>query len=449
MRLLKTNTAIRISVGPFVDYETGDPEIALTVTNTICEMYITPNDGSAVTRTAITLTASGGNNDMVHIADDIGGYYELELTQSQTNFLGRMRLCFTDADVHMSLWEDFLVVPANVFDAVVTGTDYLDAAIVEQANIDFGALQKASLNAATPASVTTVTGNVNGSVDSVTDAVSVGSIATDVITAASIKTDAVTKINNGAAVSNGTAQGSAANFIRLAATEPATDDYYNGCLVVIVSGTGAGQARLISDYVASGNYGVVDWPWITAPDTTSLYRIYPFSGILLADTGVAMAVSANTITLSASASGIADTYIGHTIYISGGAGAGQARLITGYTSGRIVTVRAWTTALLAYPDSNLSIYKILPVGRVYVNEIAPGAITASALATDAVTEITDAIKAITIDGAITLLKALKIRLAKDIGSVIVDGNTIKYYDQAGVLLLTDPITITGSTRVVA
>ncbi len=75
-------------------------------------------------------------------------------------------------------------------------------------------------------------------------------------------------------------------------------------------------------------------------------------------------------------------------------------------------------------------------------------LTASALATDAVTEITDAIKNITIDGAITLLKAVKLRLAKDIGAVVVDGNTIKYYDQSGVLLLTDPITITGSTRVV-
>ncbi len=75
-------------------------------------------------------------------------------------------------------------------------------------------------------------------------------------------------------------------------------------------------------------------------------------------------------------------------------------------------------------------------------------ITASALKTDAVTEITDAIKNIPIDGAITLLKALKLRLAKDIGNVVVDGNTIKYYDQSGALLLTDPITLSGSTRVV-
>lgn len=75
-------------------------------------------------------------------------------------------------------------------------------------------------------------------------------------------------------------------------------------------------------------------------------------------------------------------------------------------------------------------------------------LTASALKTDAVTEITDAIKNITIDGAITLLKALKLRLAKDIGTVVVDGNTIKYYDQSGALLLSDPITLSGSTRVV-
>ena len=247
MRLLKTNTAIRILVGPFLDNASGEPEIALTVTNTICEMIITPNNGGAVTRTAITLTAGGGNNDMVHIADDIGGYYDLELTQSQTNFLGRMRLAFTDADVHMSFWEDFLVVPANVFDSFVLGTGtleadmikvrgsaltetvggYLSAGIVKQydvakpvftsesinqtadvktvtdiisaskiaasmdamSDIDFGAKMKVSLNASTPASI-------QGAVKSVTDNVNaqVKGIDNDVITASSLKADAVNEI---------------------------------------------------------------------------------------------------------------------------------------------------------------------------------------------------------------------------------------------------------------
>ncbi len=85
---------------------------------------------------------------------------------------------------------------------------------------------------------------------------------------------------------------------------------------------------------------------------------------------------------------------------------------------------------------------------VSVGSIATDAITAASLKADAVTKITDAIKNITIDDTVTLLKALKLRLAKDIGNVVVDGNTIKYYDQSGALLLSDPITLSGSTRVV-
>ncbi len=75
-------------------------------------------------------------------------------------------------------------------------------------------------------------------------------------------------------------------------------------------------------------------------------------------------------------------------------------------------------------------------------------ITTSALKTDAVTEIVTAIGNMIIDGVITLKKQAQLRLAKDIGNVVVDGNTIKYYDQSGALLLTDPITLSGSTRVV-
>jgi hypothetical protein len=54
---------------------------------------------------------------------------------------------------------------------VATGSAQLGVNVVTQANIDFGALQKSSLNAATPASVTGAVGSVTGAVGSVTGAV--------------------------------------------------------------------------------------------------------------------------------------------------------------------------------------------------------------------------------------------------------------------------------------
>ena len=52
--------------------------------------------------------------------------------------------------------------------AVNTASAQIGANVVSQTNIDFGALQKASLNAATPASVTGAVGSVTGAVGSVT-----------------------------------------------------------------------------------------------------------------------------------------------------------------------------------------------------------------------------------------------------------------------------------------
>jgi len=69
--------------------------------------------------------------------------------------------------------------------AVNTGTAQVGVNVVTQANIDFGALQKTSLNAATPASVVGAVGSVTGAVGSVTGAVgsvtgAVGSVTAEV-----------------------------------------------------------------------------------------------------------------------------------------------------------------------------------------------------------------------------------------------------------------------------
>ena len=182
----------------------------------------------------------------------------------------------------------------------------------------------------------------------------------------------------------GTAQaGSTYNNILLANAASSVNDYYNGYLVTVISGTGAGQCRLIADYIGSTRSAVVQDPWVTAPDGTSTYRVESFSGILLADTGMAAGAGASTITLATSAPAITDTYIGHTVFISGGTGIGQGRIITAYTNTRIATVSpAWTTT----PDTS-SVYMVLPVGRVYVNAVAVDSIDAAALKADAITEI--------------------------------------------------------------
>jgi hypothetical protein len=72
---------------------------------------------------------------------------------------------------------------------------------------------------------------------------------------------------------SGTAQAGAATTVTLAAGASATDDLFNGQVVKIYGGTGAGQSRVITDYVGSTKVATVDRAWATNPDATSTYAV--------------------------------------------------------------------------------------------------------------------------------------------------------------------------------
>lgn len=132
MRFLRQNTAVRITVGPFFDKTDGiTPETALTVTNCKLTLMVDDDDGTACNLVLdAAATASGGNNDMVHVTNDDAGFYDLELTQAQTNYVGRAMLAITDAANHCPVFHEFMIVPANVYDSLF-GTDKLQVDSVE------------------------------------------------------------------------------------------------------------------------------------------------------------------------------------------------------------------------------------------------------------------------------------------------------------------------------
>jgi hypothetical protein len=131
MRYLRTNTACRITVGPFFDKTDGiTPETALTVTSCKLTMMVDSSDVPTLVIDAAP-TASGGNNDMVHVTGDDAGFYDLELTAAQTNYLGRAMIAITDAATHCPVFHEFMIVPAVVYDAVILGTDLLDVSMTQ------------------------------------------------------------------------------------------------------------------------------------------------------------------------------------------------------------------------------------------------------------------------------------------------------------------------------
>ncbi|MGI9297088.1 MAG: beta strand repeat-containing protein [Gammaproteobacteria bacterium] len=162
-------------------------------------------------------------------------------------------------------------------------------------------------------------------------------------------------------VDQGTAQAGTANTITLAATASATDGQYDPGQVILIAGTGAGQARSIIDYDGTTKVAVIDKDWRTNPDSTTSYVVQTSPGQLHVNEGQAQAGAASTITLNAVASATDDIYIGQTVFLVGGTGQDQSRVITDYNgTTKVATVhKAWNTN----PDATTS-YVMLPLPAV-------------------------------------------------------------------------------------
>jgi len=123
------------------------------------------------------------------------------------------------------------------------------------------------------------TANANGEVGrkaTIAAATGIAAAATGVATHVALH-DGTTMLavqHVGAVTQTGTAQAGAASTITLAAGATATDDIYNGYGVRITSGPGAGQDRIISDYVGSTKVATVSSAWTVQPTSASVYEVF-------------------------------------------------------------------------------------------------------------------------------------------------------------------------------
>ncbi len=74
-------------------------------------------------------------------------------------------------------------------------------------------------------------------------------------------------------IRSGTAQAGASGTITLDSGASATSDLYKGALVLITSGTGAGQYRQIISYAGSTKVATVDKAWVTNPSSSSVFLL--------------------------------------------------------------------------------------------------------------------------------------------------------------------------------
>jgi hypothetical protein len=145
-REIKTNTAIIVTVGPFLSITDGVTlQNSLTITNEKISFVVDLDNGNAPTLVLdnITGAASGTSNDLNYITNCDAALMQIELAAANVNYLGRARLTITDAAHHMPVWEDFEIVSAQYFDAKYgTGNFSADAKAIggtTQTGRDLGA----------------------------------------------------------------------------------------------------------------------------------------------------------------------------------------------------------------------------------------------------------------------------------------------------------------------
>lgn len=421
MQFLKAGTAEVIMLGPAVDAGDGvtlESTLA-TAMDAASGIQISKNGGAFADRNGTPTTT---------VYDK--GWYRVTLNATDTNTEGTLDVMYEDAATCLPMMARFQVVNANVYDSLMAAatTDYLqvdmlqiagnatNATNVGTAGSNYSATRGLS-GTALPAAAADAPGGLpisdaggldidalNSNVSAIladtgTDGVAISastinSIADQVWDEATA--DHVAAGSFGSRLSiirSNTAQAGASTTITLDASASATNDFYNDTQISIVSGTGAGQTRFITDYDGSTKVATVS-TWAVNPSSDSVFVIWGFGSLpgasaptaaQVADavwdeayadhiasgsfgqalggtilrTATAQAGGASSITLDASASATDDLYNYCIVRIIAGTGAGQSRQISDYNgTSKVATVGiAW-----AVQPSSDSVYQITSLG---------------------------------------------------------------------------------------
>lgn len=114
-QLLKQSTAATLVIGPAVDKTDGFTEETGLGAGTVDAIGVYKHGATAITDLSATTTFTHRND----------GMYTLTLSTSNTDTLGHLVLYIADESVCRPIRQEYLVVPANVYDSIVGGSDKL------------------------------------------------------------------------------------------------------------------------------------------------------------------------------------------------------------------------------------------------------------------------------------------------------------------------------------
>lgn len=141
MRFLKQSTAIEVKVGPFVDSTDG----------------FTAETGLTITQSEVLLAKEAGDwaqkNEATSLVHESNGWYRCLLDATDTNTVGTLLLQVAESGA-LPVWVEFTVLAANVYDSLIGATDALQvhtneitAALITSTVLADNAITAAKINA--------------------------------------------------------------------------------------------------------------------------------------------------------------------------------------------------------------------------------------------------------------------------------------------------------------
>ena len=185
MPMIPVDTAVNIMVGPLIDdtdFKARETGVAFNAAGMDVDL-LKSSDTGVPTTTAITLTSAGAN-DWVELS---GGYYYVELTAAQNNVEGKLKLIGIATGILPFESIEYDVVPTQVYNSLVAGSDSLD---VEVASVAANAITAAAI-ATGAIDADAIAANAITAAKIATDAIGAAQIAANAIGASEIATDAI------------------------------------------------------------------------------------------------------------------------------------------------------------------------------------------------------------------------------------------------------------------
>jgi hypothetical protein len=353
---LKQNTAATICFGPFLDKTNGVTEINTIMAggagtgldHATTGIKLSKNGGALAVRSGFTTTPTPG----------VQGLYLVNLSATDTNTVGALRIVFSDnGGTILPVWQDYMVLPATTYDALVTGganalpvdlVKWNGAAVIAPTTAgtpDVNVLRISNDAVAADNAELFFDGTGYAGTNNVIPIVStVNALASGSITAAAIADNAIDRATFAAdtglqSIRSATALAGGSSTVDLDAGASSVAEFYTDCWIYLTSGTGAGQARRILSY--DGTFKIVNVApvWATNPANGTGFAILPHGRV---DIGSWKGITPNDLVSSridASVGAMATDVLTNTALASSAVTEIQAGLAT---SAALATVQADT-----------------------------------------------------------------------------------------------------------